>query len=156
MVQKLKVSCKSDAVLRSDRIGVRLIYSDASQGWVTITSANETAPALASEYVCASGGTETTSGDYKIHTFTGDGTFTVSSSGNIYQLIKRLFSCWWWWRWKDHGGGGGAGGYRFSNGTASVILLDRQIRFNRFTCVCTTTYPITIGAGGTGGSAVQF
>ena len=65
---KIKGAC-SDAVLTSDRIGVRLIYSDASQGWVTITSANETAPALASQFICASGGTETTSGDYKIHTF---------------------------------------------------------------------------------------
>ena len=27
----------------------------------------------------ASGGTETTSGDYKIHTFTSSGTFTVTS-----------------------------------------------------------------------------
>ena len=35
---KIKGSC-SDAVLTSNRIGVRLIYSDASQGWVTITSA---------------------------------------------------------------------------------------------------------------------
>jgi hypothetical protein len=29
-------------------------------------------------YVAATGGTITTSGDYKIHTFTGPGTFTVS------------------------------------------------------------------------------
>ena len=28
----------------------------------------------ASPFIVASGGTETTSGDYKIHTFTGDGT----------------------------------------------------------------------------------
>ena len=40
---KIKGQC-SDAVLTTDRVGVRLIYSDASQGWVTITSANETAP----------------------------------------------------------------------------------------------------------------
>ena len=29
-------------------------------------------------FVTATGGTETTSGDFKIHTFTADGTFTVS------------------------------------------------------------------------------
>ena len=32
-------------------------------------------------YVAATGGTETTSGDYKIHTFTSSGTFTVSDAG---------------------------------------------------------------------------
>ena len=30
----------------------------------------------------ASGGTESTSGNFKIHTFTGDGTFTVTKVGN--------------------------------------------------------------------------
>jgi hypothetical protein len=29
-------------------------------------------------FIVATGGTETTSGDFKIHTFTGPGTFTVS------------------------------------------------------------------------------
>ena len=34
------------------------------------------------KFIEASGGTVTTSGDYKIHTFTGPGTFTVNSAGN--------------------------------------------------------------------------
>jgi len=34
------------------------------------------------KYIDASGGTVTTSGDYKIHTFTGPGTFTVNAAGN--------------------------------------------------------------------------
>jgi len=34
------------------------------------------------QFVEATGGTITTSGDYKIHTFTGDGTFTVTAAGN--------------------------------------------------------------------------
>ena len=34
-------------------------------------------------FVAATGGTETTScGNYKIHTFTGPGTFCVSNAGN--------------------------------------------------------------------------
>ena len=33
-------------------------------------------------YVAASGGTESTSGNFKIHTFTGPGTFTVNEGGN--------------------------------------------------------------------------
>ena len=34
------------------------------------------------QFVTASGGTETTSGDFKIHTFNSSGTFTVNSAGN--------------------------------------------------------------------------
>ena len=36
---------------------------------------------ITNTFVSASGGTETTSGDYKIHTFTGPGTFTVANAG---------------------------------------------------------------------------
>ena len=32
-------------------------------------------------FIVATGGTETTSGDYKIHTFTGPGSFIVSKAG---------------------------------------------------------------------------
>ena len=42
---KIKGLCAC-ATLKTDRVGVRLIYSDASQGWVTITSANETADGI--------------------------------------------------------------------------------------------------------------
>src|SRR6056300_737577 len=38
--------------------------------------------AVNAAYVSATGGTITTDGDYKIHTFTGPGTFTVSCAGN--------------------------------------------------------------------------
>ena len=33
-------------------------------------------------FIAASGGSITTSGDYKIHTFTGSGTFNVTTAGN--------------------------------------------------------------------------
>ena len=41
-------------------------------------------------FVTATGGTITTCGNYKIHTFTGPGTFTVSNlvSGNCCIVIK--------------------------------------------------------------------
>ena len=58
---KVKGQCKCFA-LADSRVGVRLIYSDASQGWVTVTSANETVSVVCgASYVTASGGTETTS-----------------------------------------------------------------------------------------------
>ena len=42
---KIKGSCTC-AELSTDRVGVRIVYSGSSQGWVTATSANETAPVL--------------------------------------------------------------------------------------------------------------
>ena len=51
-----------------------------------------------------SGGTETTYGDYKVHTFLTSGTFTVTSAGNIDVLVVA-------------GGGGGTGsGNRWGGG----------------------------------------
>jgi hypothetical protein len=36
-----------------------------------------------SSFICATGGTITESGDYRIHTFTGPGTFTVKSAKEL-------------------------------------------------------------------------
>ena len=48
---------------------------------------NETGNLVAGEtFIAATGGTITTSGDFKIHTFTGPGTFCVSSSGFHYLI----------------------------------------------------------------------
>ena len=146
---KIKGSC-SDAVLTSNRIGVRLIYSDASQGWVTITSANETAPALASEYICASGGTETTSGDYKIHTFNSDSTFTVNSLGTpANQKVSYLVVGAGAGGGGDAGGGGGAGGFREGK-CSSDPYSDSPLDAGSGLTVTTQAYPITVGAGGVG------
>jgi hypothetical protein len=62
----------------------------------------------------ATGGTISCCGDYKIHTFTSDGTFTVTSSAPILQtIISFIYSSRWWrWRFSYNAGGGGAGGYR--------------------------------------------
>ena len=43
---------------------ITLVYTDATRGWTTESSR------LAGSFITATGGTESTSGDYKIHTFT--------------------------------------------------------------------------------------
>lgn len=87
---------------------------------------------LAAPFIVATGGTVTTSGNYRIHTFTGSGTFTVTSApagktldtlivagggsgGNIY-----------------YAGGGGAGGMLEVFGIAPSV----------------TSYSVSVGAGG--------
>ena len=54
-----------------------LVYVDSTKGWVNVQNAEDTQTGLP-PYISATGGTETTSGDFKIHTFTGPGTFTVN------------------------------------------------------------------------------
>ena len=93
-------------------LAVTLVYVDATQGWlVTDSGYNQMHQ---QQYITATGGTITTCGDYKVHTFTGPGTFTVSLSGNPagsntvdYLVVAggggggKDSSCWW------SGGGGG-------------------------------------------------
>ena len=57
-----------------------LLYVDSTKGWLLVDQSkaadiSENQQAL---YTVATGGTITTSGDFKIHTFTGPGTFCVS------------------------------------------------------------------------------
>jgi|9_EtaG_2_1085328.scaffolds.fasta_scaffold04667_2 hypothetical protein len=102
-------------------------------------------------YISASGGTQTTSGDYKIHTFTGPGTFTVSSTGNAcgsnavdYLVVAGGGGG----GGSQGGGGGGAGGYRESCG----VGYTSSPRGSGVSQVPVTAqgYPVSIGAGGPG------
>ena len=69
-----------DIELENERESITLIYQDSTQGWIAIS--NSDGKVTNPKYITASGGTETTSGDFKIHTFTSSGTFTASSVGN--------------------------------------------------------------------------
>ena len=70
----------NDSKLSTDRASVVLVYVDSTKGWLYVQESNVSN--LGPTYISATGGTITTSGDYKIHTFTSTGTFTVSSVGN--------------------------------------------------------------------------
>ena len=135
-----------------------LVYGDATKGWQAVNS-NEIINT--EKFISATGGTETTSGDFRIHTFTGPGTFTVSCAGNSagsnsvdYLVVAGGGSG---GESINHpaaygGAGGGAGGYRESSGTASGSYTVSPLG----SCVAALPvtvqgYPITIGAGGAGG-----
>jgi hypothetical protein len=64
------------ASLSTQNQSVSLIYVDATKGWQDIQ--DSTSGVTGAVYITATGGTITCCGDYKIHTFTSDGTFTVS------------------------------------------------------------------------------
>ena len=145
-----------DSTLATEGLAVTLVYVDTTKGWlVTDSGLQDEAPGP--KYITATGGTITCSGNFKIHTFTGPGTFTVSCAGNPtgsstvdYLVIAGGGAG------GGHGGdgstvggGGGAGGYRFSNGTASGCYTAGPAPLGATALPVTATgYPITIGAGG--------
>ena len=61
---------------------VTLVYGDATKGWQIVEAAQKSDLTFA-EFITATGGTITTvCTNFKVHTFTGPGTFTVTSVGN--------------------------------------------------------------------------
>tara|TARA_Y100001937_G_scaffold106870_1_gene149013 strand:+ start:650 stop:2071 length:1422 start_codon:yes stop_codon:yes gene_type:complete len=132
---------------------VELVYVDTNKGWlVNLNQAAGTTPdaILTGNYdnpfIQATGGTVTTSGDFKIHTFTGDGNFIVSSAGASpapsavdYMVVAGgggggSGS-------NSRNGGGGAGGYRASGFGPSPLQ-------GTAVTITATTFPISVGGGG--------
>ena len=61
--------------------GITLFYVDSTKGWLLVDQ-SKASDIVSPQFLVATGGTVTTCGDYKIHTFTSPGTFCVSSLGN--------------------------------------------------------------------------
>jgi hypothetical protein len=150
----------NNTLLEKDNAGAVFIYVDATEGWQVFFDGSD---ADASQtYISASGGTETTSGDFKIHTFTGPGTFTVScvaesAANNIvsYMVVAGGGGGGTGYPGEYAGGGGGAGGYRELVSPSSPYSGSPTQGYctpgNRIT-VSAQGYPIVVGGGGNGGA----
>ena len=144
-----------NAKINVNRGGARIVYSGSAQGWITATAGNETAPVLDQTlYVTASGGTETTSGDFKIHTFNSDANFVVSCAGNSAgsDKVSYIVVAGGAGGGRDAGGGGGAGGFREGK-CSSDPYADSPLDAGTGLSVPVATYPITVGGGGAGGAS---
>jgi hypothetical protein len=128
------------------------IYVDGTRGWV-LTNDSTNIDATESPFIIATGGTITTSGDYKIHTFTSPGTFCVTSSGSPAgsTQVDYLVVAGGGGGGRDDGGGGGGGGYRESHSTpVSGCYTASPLATPTGITLTVTGYPITVGGGGTG------
>jgi hypothetical protein len=72
----------SDVVISTDGASIVLVYVDGTQGWVA--TQDDESVFTGDSFIAATGGTITTCGNCKIHTFTGPGTFAVSSASILY------------------------------------------------------------------------
>ena len=146
----------TDATLSTEGLSATLVYVDGTQGWLVVNDGLQSqAPTAA--YITATGGTVTTCGDFKIHTFTADGCFSVSNAGNACGSNKieyMVVAGGGGGGSAAGGGGGGAGGYRESSGvTAGCYSVSPLGACVSALTASVATFPITVGAGGTAGSA---
>ncbi|WP_339874114.1 glycine-rich domain-containing protein [uncultured Brevundimonas sp.] len=144
-----------DVTASIEGLSVTLIYVDGTQGWLLIDAAQASDIVVPNPFIEATGGTITTSGNFKIHTFTGPGTFTVCqvSETTTENTVGYMVVAGGGGGGTFHGGGGGAGGFRegrnvpIDNFTASPLVANAPT--NAIT-ISATSYPITVGAGGAG------
>jgi len=134
----------ADATLLTDQLSVFFVYVDGTQGW---KATQNDSGSYGAQYVTATGGTISYCGDYKIHTFTGPGTFCVSCAGNSagsntvdYLVVAGggAGSAGGTSPTTNGGGGGGAGGYRESSGTASGCYTVSPLG------ACVSALPVTV------------
>jgi hypothetical protein len=143
-------SVNTNVVLNTQGQSVTFLFVDSTQGWVNIQ--DSTSNERGNSFLTASGGTESTSGDFKIHTFTGPGTFTVSGIGGTaannvvsYMVVAGGAS-----GGASYGGGGGAGGFREYKSPVDSYTASPLNGNPGGTEITVTSqgYPITVGAGG--------
>jgi len=145
----------TDPTLSTNQLSVFFVYVDGTQGWKATQSDSAE---YGAQYITATGGTITTCGDYKIHTFTGPGTFCVSCGGNAagsntadYLVVAggggggsgQLGS-------SISGAGGGAGGFRVSNSYCLPAPTMSPLSNPTGLPLSVQGYPIVVGGGGAG------
>src|SRR6056300_2036794 len=147
----------ADITTGTDGDMYELVYVNASEGWKTVGKIE------GQKFISATGGTITTSGDFKIHTFTGDDCFVVSVLGNVDidplggpSVVDYIVVAGGGGGGSNSGdtvaaAGGGAGGFRESHSTpVSGSYTASPLATPTGITVSATTYPITVGAGGAG------
>ena len=130
-------------------LSLTLVYVDGTRGWMDVHDSTEMA--TGGEYIAATGGTiSTVCTNYKVHTFTGPGTFCVSAGGGPlgkadYLVLAGGGSG----GYKYHSGGGGAGGYRESKcSTVSGCWTASPIASSTSLEISPGPYSIVVGGGG--------
>jgi len=148
---------EDNAFLQTEGQSATFVYVDGTEGWKNVQ--DSTSNVTGNDHVVATGGTITTCGDFKIHTFTADGCFAVTAAPNptkanvSYMVVAG-------------GGGGGSnpngnsgsggagGGFREGRTpatpyTASPLVAPAGLP------VSVQTYPITVGGGGATSSSCR-
>jgi len=147
-----------DATLNVNGQAATLVYVDGTKGWVNVQNAEDTETGQP-PFLQATGGTITEDGNFKVHTFTGPGTFTVTqlateSPAPAYNIVSYVVvgaggSGGGTGTTTHVGAGGGAGGFREGKNAPIDSYTASPLNAPAGLPVAATGYPITIGGGGT-------
>jgi len=143
-------SVNTSVTLDTEGQSVTFVFVDSTQGW--INTMDSTSNVRGNAFIVATGGTITCSGNFKIHTFTGPGTFAVSNTAACASDNKLDYLV-------VAGGGGtggktcqtgaaGAGGFRVSNDTCMPAPLTSPLANPTGLTATVASFPITVGGGG--------
>ncbi len=146
----------SDFILNKNNTTAQFIYVDGTQGWRVVFTGSQTGDGLQEAFMEATGGTITTSGSCKIHTFTGPGTFTVSSLAETAanNQVSYMVIAGGGGGVQDVGGAGGAGGFREDKSPVTPYTASPLEGAGPIT-VTATAFPITVGGGGAAGTSAR-
>ena len=145
----------ANATLNTKGQSVTFVYVDGTEGWKNVQ--DSTSNIVGNIFLLATGGTVTTSGNCKIHTFTGPDTFTVSAAAQCAanNVVSYLVVAGGGGGSGSHGGGAGGGGFREYRAPTQAPLYTAS-PLNGNPCgtaitVTTAAFPITVGGGGAAG-----
>ena len=129
------------------------VFTDSTKGWVNVQNAEDTEIGLA--FISATGGSTSTvnCGACKVHTFTSPGTFCVASLSSVAanNEVSYLVVGGGGGGGSVRGGGGGGGGFREDKSPVTPYTASPLDGAGSIT-VTATGFPITVGAGGSGGT----
>ena len=144
-----------DLVANVEGASTTLVYADATKGWIVVNSGNSTSTSE-ENFISATGGTVSNAGNDRIHTFTGPGSFVVSSVADASpnNEVSYLIIAGGGGGSTDVGGGGGAGGFREVKSPSTPLYTASPLDGystpgNRIT-VTAQSYPIVVSGGGAG------
>jgi len=146
----------ANATLSTQGQSVTFVYVDDTEGWKNVQ--DSTSNVTGTSFITATGGTITCCGDFKVHTFTGPGTFCVSTiatapANNVVDYFVVAGGGGAGGGSNDGGGGGGAGGFRLSNDLCMPAPQTSPLANPTGITLSAQPYPISVGAGGSGSSS---
>ena len=142
----------NNAILATEGLAVTFIYIDSTQGWLVTDDGNQSV-AVTNPFIEATGGTITNTPTCRIHTFTGPGTFSVSSlatsaaNNEISYLVVAGGGSGGARNPGNANGGGGGGGFREDKSPVTPFTASPLDGAGPITLTL-TDFPITVGGGG--------
>ena len=145
----------SDSIRNTENESLTLVYADATKGWLAV---EEGTGFLGENFISATGGSISCSGNDRIHTFTGPGTFSVtqlagcSANNQVSYIVVGAGASGGSGNNNNNGsGGGGAGGFREDKSPVTPYTSSPLEGAGAIT-VTATNFPITVGGGGSASS----